>query len=136
MAFHPDLFAAGVSVCGMSDLNTWYQTTEPWIAQASYTEYGHPVADFDLLERLSPLHRAAAVTAPLLLVHGANDTNVPPSESIQMCEALAALGRPVELLMFDDDGHEIVRRENRATLVEAISGWLTSAFADRQQEAS
>jgi len=136
LAFHPDLFAAGISVCGMSDLTTWYQTTEPWIAQSSYTEYGHPVADRDLLERLSPLTHAAAVTAPLLLVHGASDTNVPPSESIQMHTALERLGRPVKLLMFDDDGHEIVRRENRATLVEAMSHWLMSAFAERRREAS
>lgn len=76
------------------------------------------------------------MTAPLLLVHGASDTNVPPSESIQMHTALERLGRPVKLLMFDDDGHEIVRRENRATLVEAMSHWLMSAFAERRREAS
>jgi len=132
LAFHPELFAAGVSICGMSDLNTWYRGTEPWIAQASYTEYGHPVADLDLLTRLSPLQHAAAVTAPLLLVHGANDTNVPPGESLQMYRALRALGRQVELLMFDDDGHEIVRRENRERLAGAVTRWLTEAFSARR----
>ncbi len=128
LAFHPELFAAGISICGMSDLNTWYYNTEPWIAQAAYPKYGHPVGDRELLERLSPLLRAHALTAPLLLVHGGNDTNVPPSESHQMYEALRALGRPVELLIFDDDGHEIDKRENRATLVGAMNRWLTAAF--------
>ncbi|HYJ54620.1 MAG TPA: prolyl oligopeptidase family serine peptidase, partial [Mycobacterium sp.] len=80
-------------------------------------------------EQLSPLPRAHAVTAPLLLVHGLNDTNVPPSESEQMCEALRALGRRAELLLFDDDGHEIDKRENRAVLLKAMTDWLTEAFA-------
>jgi dipeptidyl aminopeptidase/acylaminoacyl peptidase len=73
--------------------------------------------------------RAKELTAPLLLVHGLNDTNVPPSESQQMYDALRALGRRVELLTFEDDGHEIVRRENRSVLVRAMTDWLSAAFA-------
>ncbi len=128
LAFHPDRFAAGISICGMSDLNTWYRNTEPWIAAAAYPKYGHPISDRELLEQLSPLQRVDAMTAPLLLVHGANDTNVPPSESQQMFDALQELNRKVELLMFDDDGHEIDRRENRAVLVKAMREWLIAAF--------
>ncbi|MCH9759539.1 MAG: alpha/beta fold hydrolase [Actinomycetia bacterium] len=128
LAFHPEQFVAGISICGMSDLNSWYRNTEQWIAAAAYPKYGHPVSDRDLLEKLSPLPRADAVTAPLLLVHGRTDTNVPPSESEQMYDALRALGRRAELLLFDDDGHEIDKRENRAVLLEAMTVWLTDAF--------
>ena len=130
LAFHPDEFAAGISICGMSDLNTWYRNTEQWIAAAAYPKYGHPISDRDLLEELSPLPRAEAMTAPLLLVHGLNDTNVPPSESQQMCDALTGLGRKVELLLFEDDGHEIDKRENRAVLLKAMTDWLIEAFAE------
>lgn len=129
LAFHPDEFAAGISICGMSDLNSWYRNTEQWIAAAAYPKYGHPVSDRDLLEQLSALPRVDAVTAPLLLVHGLNDTNVPPSESQQMCDALTALGRRVRLLTFEDDGHEIDKRENRSVLRTAMTEWLTEAFA-------
>ncbi len=128
LTFHPELFAAGISICGMSDLGTFYRNTEPWIAAAAYPKYGHPINDRELLDRLSPLLRGQALTAPLLLVHGANDTNVPPSESQQMFDALRRLGRTVECLMFDDDGHQIVKRENREALVRAIGRWLTAAF--------
>lgn len=130
LAVHPDEFAAGISICGMSDLNSWYRTTEPWIAAAAYPKYGHPISDQQLLEDLSPLPKVGAVTAPLLLVHGLNDTNVPPTESQQMYEALRALGRRTELVQFDDDGHEIDKRENRAVLLKAMTAWLTEAFAD------
>ena len=50
LTFHPALFVAGISICGMSDLGTFYRNTEPWIAAAAYPEYGHPVADRELLE--------------------------------------------------------------------------------------
>jgi dipeptidyl aminopeptidase/acylaminoacyl peptidase len=129
LTFHPHLFAAGISICGMSDLNTWYRNTEPWIAAAAYPKYGHPISDRELLEQLSPLQRVDALTAALLLVHGANDTNVPPGESQQMYDALRALGRTVEYLVFEDDGHELDKRENRAVLVKAMREWLLAAFA-------
>ncbi len=128
MTFHPALFAAGVTICGMSDLTTFYRNTEQWIADGAYPEYGHPVNDRELLEALSPLRRVDALTAPLLVVHGANDTNVPVGESEQIVEALRRAGRDVRYLLFGDDGHGIVKRENRAALATAMSEWLTKAF--------
>ncbi|WP_322857889.1 alpha/beta hydrolase family protein [Mycobacterium shigaense] len=128
LTFHPALFAAGISICGMSDLSTFYDRTEPWIAAAAYPEYGHPVHDRALLERLSPLRRVDALTAPLLVVHGTKDTNVPVSESEQIVEALRRAGRRVRYLAFSDDGHDIVKRENRAALAQAASEWLAMAF--------
>ena len=128
LTFHPELFAAGVSICGMSDLNTFYRNTEAWIAAAAYPKYGHPISDRDLLDQLSPLLRVDALTAPLLLIHGGNDTNVPVGESGQMAEALRERGRTVRHLVFEDDGHQIVKRENRAVLAQAIRDWLSTAF--------
>ena len=128
LTFHPTLFAAGISICGMSDLGTFYRNTEPWIADAAYPKYGHPVDDRELLERLSPLRRVGALTAPLLVVHGANDTNVPVGESEQIVDALRQAGRDVSYLLFSDDGHGIVKRENREALAGAIKDWLNRAF--------
>jgi dipeptidyl aminopeptidase/acylaminoacyl peptidase len=130
LTFHPELFAAGVSICGMSDLSTFYRNTEAWIAAAAYPKYGHPISDRDLLDQLSPLLRVDSLTAPLLLVHGGNDTNVPVGESDQMAQALRERGRTVRYLVFDDDGHEIAKRENRAALANAVCEWLSTAFAN------
>jgi len=129
LTFHPALFAAGISICGMSDLSTFYRYTEPWIAAAAYPKYGHPVGDRELLEELSPLRRADELTAPLLVVHGAHDTNVPVSESEQIVAALRDAGRPVRFLLFDDDGHGLDKRENRNVLTAAMLEWLTDAFS-------
>ncbi|MFZ0227543.1 alpha/beta hydrolase family protein [Mycobacterium sp.] len=135
LTFHPGLFAAGVTVCGMSDLTTFYRNTEQWIAEAAYTKYGHPVSDRELLEQLSPLRRVDVLTAPLLVVHGANDTNVPVSESEQIVEALRQAGREVRYLLFDDDGHAIAKRENHATLAVAMTEWVSRVFSADGQSA-
>ncbi|MGC5256184.1 alpha/beta hydrolase family protein [Gordonia sp. DT218] len=124
LTFHPDTFAAGIAICGMSDLESFFRNTEPWIAVAAYTKYGHPESDRELLADLSPVHRIADVRAPLLVVHGAHDTNVPVSESRQMVDELRARGAVAEMLMFDDEGHEIVKRHNQQRLTEAVAGWI------------
>lgn len=130
LTMHPDLFAGGISTCGMSDLHTFYETTETWIGRAAMTKYGDPRQHADLLTDLSPIHRVDQVRAPLLLVHGTKDTNVPPSESVQMHEALDALGKPVEILLVDDEGHEIHKPENRSWIARVTCRWLADLFAD------
>ena len=129
LTFHPDLFAGGVSICGMSDLANFYRHTEPWIAAAAYPKYGHPIHDRALLEQLSPLRRIDALTAPLLVVHGANDTNVPVNESEQLVAAVRDLGGAVDYLLFPDEGHHIVKPANRAQLANRVTTWLSTAFS-------
>jgi dipeptidyl aminopeptidase/acylaminoacyl peptidase len=122
---HPELFAAGVDVCGMADFATFYRHTEPWIAAAAVAEYGDPLRDADLLRALSPIHRIDRLTAPLLVVHGADDTNVPVEEAEQVVAALAARGVEHEYLLFEGEGHELLSTPNRVAFVRATVAWLT-----------
>jgi dipeptidyl aminopeptidase/acylaminoacyl peptidase len=122
---HPGVFRAGVDVCGMADFATFYARTEPWIAAAAVSEYGHPVADRDLLRALSPLHSFDRLAAPLLVVHGARDTNVPLQEAEQVVEAARARNIPCDLLLFADEGHEVRQPANRAAFVRTVVDWLT-----------
>src|SRR5690606_296026 len=129
LVFHPELFAAGVDVCGMADFHTFYANTEPWIAVAAYPEYGHPERDAEPLRSLSPIHRFDALPAPLLVVHGENDSNVPLEEAEQTVAAARARGVPVEFLLFRDEGHELSRVRNRCLFVERTVEWLTAWLA-------
>ncbi len=126
LVFYPDLFAAGVDVCGMADFHTFYARTEPWIAEAAYPKYGHPAHDAALLRALSPLHRFDALRAPLLVVHGAHDSNVPLFEAEQVVAAARARNVPVEFLLYPDEGHEIARRHNREHFVQKTVDWLAA----------
>lgn len=120
----PERFAAGVAICGMSDLQSFYERTEPWIAAAAVSKYGDPETDADLLASLSPIHRIDRLSAPLMVVHGAHDTNVPVSESQQIVDAVRSRGGVAEFLLFDDEGHEIVTQENQARLAAAMVTWF------------
>jgi dipeptidyl aminopeptidase/acylaminoacyl peptidase len=120
----PELFAAGVTLAGMSDLRTFFAGTEPWMAAASVTEYGDPVADRELLAALSPMTDLARLTSPVLLAHGDRDTNVPVAESVQAHQELRALGAPSELLLLPGEGHTIVGRKNLVELSERVAAWF------------
>jgi predicted N-formylglutamate amidohydrolase/dipeptidyl aminopeptidase/acylaminoacyl peptidase len=124
LVFHPQLFAAGVDICGMADFATFYRDTEPWIAQAAYPKYGHPTGDAELLRSLSPLHHFDRLRAPLLLVHGENDSNVPFSEALQVLAAAEKRGIAADLLRFPGEGHELMQRHNRELFVTRTADWL------------
>ena len=124
LAFRPEIFVAGVDICGMADLHTFYQHTEPFIAMAAYPKYGHPVRDAELLRALSPIHRFDAVRAPILVVHGENDSNVPVEEAEQVVAQAKQRNIPVDYLLFADEGHEVARPENRERFVRTVVRWL------------
>lgn len=120
----PDLFAAGVTLAGMSDLRTFFAGTEPWMAAASVTEYGDPVADREMLAALSPMTSLERLTSPVLLAHGDRDTNVPVAESVQAHQALQALGTPSDLLLLPGEGHTVVGRDHLVELSGRVAAWF------------
>ncbi|RZS89461.1 dipeptidyl aminopeptidase/acylaminoacyl peptidase [Motilibacter rhizosphaerae] len=126
---HPDLFAAGVDVCGMSDLLTFFRDTEPAIAAAAVSKYGDPDRDADLLRALSPMTSIDRLRAPLLVVHGAGDTNVPVGEARQVVAALAERAVPHRFLLFEGEGHELLATPNRVRFVREVVAWLTTHLA-------
>ncbi len=124
LTFHPELFAAGIDVCGMSDLLTFFAETEPWVAAVATTKYGDPVVDAELLAELSPLRRFHRLRAPLLVVHGVNDRNVPVSESRQAVAAARERDVETQLLLFPDEGHEIARPSGKVRFASAVVDFL------------
>jgi fermentation-respiration switch protein FrsA (DUF1100 family) len=87
-------------------------------------EYGDPVADAELLERLSPIHRADRIAAPLLVAQGMTDPRVPPFESEQIVAALKGRGVPVRYVTFPDEGHGFTKRDNRRTIYAEVVAFL------------
>jgi dipeptidyl aminopeptidase/acylaminoacyl peptidase len=130
LAWFPELFRVGVDVCGISDFATFYAQTEPWIAAAATTKYGHPEADAGLLRELSPIHSVDRIGAPLLVVHGTYDTNVPIVEAEQIVEALQQRGASPGFLLFEDEGHEVHSTANRVVFVREVVRWVTAHLLD------
>ena len=124
LAHYPDLFAAGVNLYGVVNFKTFFELTEPWMASISKIEYGDPETEADLLKALSPIHKLDRVAAPTLVLHGANDTNVPVHEAEQVVAALRERDVPVEYILFPDEGHGFYIEGNRVTAATAIVNWF------------
>ncbi len=116
----PTMFAAGVNLFGVVNFDTFFKNTQPWMAAISTVEYGDPVKDKAMLARLSPLGKIGVVTTPLLVLHGANDTNVPVIEAEQIVASLKARGVPVGYILFPDEGHGWRKLPNRVRSTTAI----------------
>ncbi|GGN85599.1 S9 family peptidase [Haloarcula pellucida] len=110
---YPDLWAAGVDVVGIANFVTFLQNTGEWRRELREAEYGSLAEDREFLESVSPINKVERITAPLFVLHGANDPRVPVGEAEQIADEVADHGVPVEKLIFDDEGHGISKRENR-----------------------
>ncbi len=124
LAYYPDLVAAGVTICGVVNFETFFANTEPWMAAISKLEYGDPDTERDLLRELSPIHKIDRVQAPTLVLHGANDTNVPVVEAEQVVETLESRGVPVAYILFDGEGHGFRKTESKIEATVATVSWF------------
>ncbi|NDJ36576.1 MAG: S9 family peptidase, partial [Chloroflexi bacterium] len=120
----PDAFAAGANICGIVNFETFFAHTEPWMAAISKVEYGDPDTQADLLRSLSPIHNINRVKGATIVLHGANDTNVPVVEAEQIVSALKRRAIPVEYVRFEDEGHGFTKEQNRITATVAIVRWF------------
>ncbi len=111
----PDTFAAAANLFGMVNFETFFAQSTPWMGAISTGEYGDPKTQRQLLRDLSPIHKLDRVKTPLLVMHGANDTNVPLVEAEQIRDTLKARGVEVEFLVFPDEGHGWRKEANRVT---------------------
>ena len=127
LAFAPDVFDVGVNIFGVTN---WIRTLESippwWEAQrdALYAEMGDPAVDGERLRRISPLFHAHQIEKPLIVLQGANDPRVLQIESDELVAAVSANEVPVEYVIFDDEGHGFVKRENEIRGYQAIKDFL------------
>jgi dipeptidyl aminopeptidase/acylaminoacyl peptidase len=121
---YPELWAAGVDLYGIANFHTFLRNTGPWRRKLRAAEYGDPEKDADFLREISPINYVDRITAPLMFIQGKNDPRVPQSETDQMVDALRARGIPVTYILFDDEGHGIVKLKDRILAYEAIVQFL------------
>ncbi|HEX8643653.1 MAG TPA: S9 family peptidase [Allosphingosinicella sp.] len=127
LAFHPETFDAGINIFGVTN---WVRTLESipawWGANrvALYDEMGDPANDATRHRAISPLFHANRIRRPMLVVQGANDPRVLQVESDELVAAARGNNVPVEYLLFPDEGHGFLRKENRIRASEAYLTFL------------
>lgn len=133
LAFHPEAFEAGINIFGVTNWERTLKSIPPWWGaqkDALYDEMGDPATDEERHRRISPLFHAANIRRPMLVVQGANDPRVLQVESDELVAAVRANGVPVEYVLFPDEGHGFLRRDNRITAQEAYLKFLEQHVRD------
>lgn len=129
---YPHLWSAAVDIVGIANFVTFLEHTGPWRRKHRESEYGSLENDRAFLESISPINHVADITAPLFVIHGANDPRVPVGEAEQIVAALRARHVPVEYLRFEDEGHGLVKRANKLVAYPAVAGFLGRYVGERK----
>lgn len=139
VAFTPELYAAAVAMFPPSDLAFLLRSIPPYWEAMRKILYAR-VADPDtaegkkLLELESPVHTAAQIKTPLMVVQGANDPRVNKRNSDEIVVAVRDRSVPVEYLVAPDEGHGFARPINNLAMVAAMEKFMARYLGGRCQE--
>ncbi|WP_299110177.1 S9 family peptidase [uncultured Tenacibaculum sp.] len=117
LTYTPEEFAVGVNIFGVTNWMRTLKSIPSWwesFKDALYKELGNPhTADSVRLKRISPLFHTDKVTKPLMVLQGAKDPRVLQVESDEIVAGVKKNGVPVEYVLFEDEGHGFVKKENQ-----------------------
>jgi dipeptidyl aminopeptidase/acylaminoacyl peptidase len=122
---HPELWRAAVDMFGPYNLITFSQRIpevwKPYFALA----LGDPERDADFLVERSPKTTIGDISSPLLVIQGQNDPRVVEAESRDLVDGLREMGKDVDYLVFEDEGHDVLKLGNRVRCYDAIVGFFS-----------
>jgi dipeptidyl aminopeptidase/acylaminoacyl peptidase len=117
LTYTPEEFDVGVNIFGVTNWVRTLKNIPPWwesYKDALYLELGNPnTADSVRLKKISPLFHTEKVTKPLMVLQGAKDPRVLQIESDEIVAGVKKNGVPVEYVLFEDEGHGFVKKENQ-----------------------
>lgn len=127
LTFAPEEFAVGVNYFGVTNWLRTLKSIPPWwtsFRDALYSEMGNPVTDSVALYNKSPLFHADKIIKPFIVLQGSNDPRVLQVESDEIVAAAKKNNVPVEYVIFPDEGHGFVKKENNIRASEEVLKFL------------
>lgn len=134
MTFTPDEFEAGVNIFGVTNWLRTLRSIPPYwesFKNALYEELGDPnTRDSIRLKKISPLFHAENVKNPVMVLQGANDPRVLQVESDEIVAAVRKNDVPVEYIVFPDEGHGFIKKENEIKAYKEVLAFLNKYLRD------
>lgn len=122
LTYAPEEFDVGVNLFGVTNWIRTLKSIPPYwesMRKSLYLELGDPFTEDSVrLKRISPLFHTDKVTKPLIVLQGAQDPRVLQVESDEIVAGVRKNGVPVEYVLFKDEGHGFIKKENQ---IEAYS---------------
>jgi dipeptidyl aminopeptidase/acylaminoacyl peptidase len=127
---HPGLWRAAVDMFGPYDLLTFTERIpETWKPYFKLI-LGDPERERGFLVERSPKTYTENIACPLLVIQGQNDPRVVEQESRDLVEELRRTGKEVDYLVFEDEGHDVLKLQNRVRCYDAITSFFSQRLAD------
>jgi pimeloyl-ACP methyl ester carboxylesterase len=127
---HPELWSAAVDMFGPYDLFTFLERIPPTWKPYFYVALGNPEdpEDAEFLKERSPKTHIENIDFPMLVIQGRNDPRVVAEESEDLVERLQEVGKDIEMLLFENEGHGVEKFENKVTCYNAITDFFTQTL--------
>ena len=123
---HPELWKAAVDMFGPYDLLTFLQRIPESWKPVMKESLGDPESDREFLVERSPKTHLQNMTCPLLVIQGKHDPRVVAQESKDLAEELKKQEKKVDFILFEDEGHDVLKFKNRIRCYEAITDFFTT----------
>ena len=136
LTFTPDVFACGVDMVGISNLAAWMKSFPPYwepYRPLVAKRIGNP-DDQAFLKSRSPFFKVDRITKPLIIAQGANDPYIKRADTEQMVSALQKAGVAVQYELFPDEGHRLVKPENRLKFYASAEKFLAKHLGGRFEQ--
>ncbi len=128
LTFHQDVFKAGASYYGISDLEAMALETHKFESRYLDSLIGPYPAERDVYRARSPIHFVDRLSCPVIFFQGLEDRVVPPNQSRIMADALRAKGLPVAILTFEGEQHGFRKRDTIVRCLEAELDFYGAVF--------
>ena len=124
--WHSDLWSAAVDMFGPYDLVTFLERIPPTWKPYFNVALGNPddPKDLKFLKDRSPKTRIENISFPMLVIQGRNDPRVVAEESEDLVCHLQEIGKDVDLLLFENEGHGVEKYENKVICYDAITDFF------------
>jgi dipeptidyl aminopeptidase/acylaminoacyl peptidase len=138
LTFTPDVYAAGASYVGPSNLLTLLESIPPYwkpIKKMLTMRMGNPEdpEEKKRLKKQSPFFHAETIDDPLLVIQGANDPRVKKQESDQIVVAARENDVPVQYLVAPEEGHGFRKENNRLAVAAKMEMFFGQHLGGRYQ---
>lgn len=125
-AFFPRRFAASVAIRAVSDYVAQFERVPPWRRPLREVEFGSLARDREFLASISPANFVDSIEAPILVIHGANDSLVSVLQAERVVEPLRRRGHDVTYVRYEDEGHGFAHAHNLADATKRIVDFFSS----------
>lgn len=120
----PDIWAAAVEKSGIINWSTMLKTSDPSLKEYIKALLGDPEENRQIYDADSPITYIRNEMAPLLVLQGDNDPQVPREEAQQVVDILKKEGRIVDVRYYQNEGHGFMKRENQLDSIQRTIAWF------------